>query len=320
MSYFHGRLFCNSFCPAGAILGIISRISIFKIVIDENNCTECGACEKVCKANCIESETKNINYAACIACFNCIKVCPTDGVVYNRPKYINIQVNLSEPSRRNFLKRAILPAIGVFLIENNQGEKNQLEKSNYFRVKKQPISPPGSQSITHFSNLCTACHLCVSACPTQVLYPTFFEYGISGLFQPSMNYTASYCNYDCTICTHICPTGAILPQSVESKKLIQIGRAEFYKDDCVVVAKEKECAACSEHCPTKAVYMIPYKGKLKIPELNNDLCVGCGACEHACPTTPRKAIYIIPNQIHQKSKKPEIKKQEKIEIPEEFPF
>ncbi len=320
LSYYHGRLFCNSFCPAGAILGLISRTSILKIAINTKTCTECGACEKVCKANCIDSETKKINYPACISCFNCLKVCPTDAVIYNKTKYLELKVNLSETPRRNFLKSAMMPVIGMLVTEINQLEKNQVEKSNYFKIKKLPISPPGSQSIKHFSNLCTACHLCVSACPTQVLYPTFFEYGLGGILQPSMNYTASYCNYDCTICCNICPTGAILPQNQENKKLIQIGKAEFYKYDCVVVAKEKECAACSEHCPTKAVYMVPYKGNLKIPELNNDICIGCGACEHACPTTPRKAIYIIPNAVHQKAKKPEIKKQEQIEIPEQFPF
>lgn len=320
LAYNHGRLFCNSFCPAGAVLGIISRIAIFKIVIDEYNCTRCGSCESVCKANCIDGENQKIDYAACINCFNCIKACPTEAVVYNRVKFETLNYIKQNKSRRIFLKSTILPVVGLVNLKVVENKQDELKASNYFKIKKFPISPPGSIGIEHFTQYCTACHLCVSACPTQVLYPTFLEYGLGGIFQPRMNFTASYCNYECTICSDVCPTGAILPLSVEKKKTIQIGKAEFFKNDCVVVDKKKECAACSEHCPTKAVYMVPYEGKLKIPELNNDLCVGCGHCENACPTTPRKAIYIIPNKIHQIAKKPEVIKQEKISIPEEFPF
>lgn len=320
LSYYHGRLFCNSFCPAGAVLGIISRIAIFKIVIDEYNCTECGSCESVCKANCIDSENKKIDYAACINCFNCIRSCPTEAVIYNKAKFLELTFTKPDKTRRIFLKSAIIPIIGLLNLKGEKSNEGGLTASRYFKVKQSPISPPGSIGIYHFTQYCTACHLCVSACPTQVLYPTFFEYGLGGIFQPRMNYTASYCNYECTVCSEVCPTGAILPQNKDNKKLIQIGTAEFFKNDCVVVDKKKECAACSEHCPTKAVYMVPYEGKLRIPELNNDLCVGCGACEFACPTTPRKAIYIVPNVIHKIAKKPEVKKQDKIDIPEEFPF
>ena len=323
IAYWHGRLFCNSVCPAGALLGLISRFSIFKIVIDKIACNDCGACEKVCKANCIESGTKRIDFAACVGCFNCIKSCPTDGIDFSLLR-IN-KVNMVKPgyddSRRKFFKGVVTPAFGLMIPKIVSSDSSAAAKSGYDVSRRHPVSPPGSRSIKHFSNLCTACHLCVTACPTQVLYPSFLEYGVAGVFQPKMNYEASYCNYDCVVCSQICPSGAILPVDIAAKKLIQIGKANFFKEDCVVVAKKKDCAACSEHCPTKAVYMIPYEGKLKIPELNNDLCVGCGACEHACPTTPRKAIYVTANPVHFKAKKPEIKKHEKVfDSKEEFPF
>ncbi|MBI4811553.1 MAG: 4Fe-4S dicluster domain-containing protein [Ignavibacteriales bacterium] len=322
MSYYHGRLFCNSLCPAGALLGLISRFALFKIVINKIACNDCGACEKVCKANCIESETKRIDFAACVGCFNCIKSCPTDGIIYSAGR-IKIPVKDSSdfnPARRKFFKEMVTPAIGL-TVPALADIDSAAVKSGYDANKKRPISPPGSRSIQHFSNLCTACHLCVSACPTQVLYPSFLDYGLVGIFQPKMNYDASFCNYECTVCSQICPSGAILPIDVETKKLIQIGKSIFVKDDCVVVAKKKDCAACAEHCPTKAVYMVPYEGKLKIPEQNNDICIGCGACEHACPTTPRKAIYVAPNRVHLQAQKPKIQKQEKVfDSKQDFPF
>ncbi len=323
MSYSHGRLFCNSLCPAGALLGLISRFSIFKIVINEAACNECGACEKVCKANCIESETKRIDFASCIGCFNCIKSCPTSGVIYAGIKLRNVsstQVAFNS-SRRNFFKYNIFPVAAAALPAMSITDTVGIKRSGFEDARKYPISPPGSISIEHFKSLCTACHLCVTSCPTHVLYPSLFDYGIDGILQPKLNYDASFCNYDCNICTLICPSGAILPVDVASKKLIQIGRTHFVKEDCVVIDKKKECAACAEHCPTKAVRMVPYEGKLKLPELNNDLCTGCGACEYACPTTPRKAIYVRRNEVHLQAIKPDVKKKE--DVPEglkEFPF
>lgn len=323
MSYSHGRLFCNSLCPAGALLGLISRFSFFKIVINESACNECGACEKVCKANCIESETKRIDFAACVGCFNCIKSCPTSGVNFAGIKLRNESTRqvAFNSSRRNFFKHSVIPAavtaLPVISVTDTIGNMT----SGFQEARRYPISPPGSISIEHFKSLCTACHLCVTSCPTHVLYPTLFDYGIDGILQPKMNYDASFCNYDCNICTLICPSGAILPVDVASKKLIQIGRTNFVKEDCVVIDKKKECAACAEHCPTKAVTMVPYEGKLKLPELNNDLCTGCGACEYACPTTPRKAIYVRRNSIHLRAIKPDVKKKEDVlEGLIEFPF
>ena len=84
LSVKHGRLYCNSVCPVGTFLGLISKFSLFKISVDENNCISCGECELVCKANCIDSENKFVDFSRCINCFNCFDSCPTNGLVYKR--------------------------------------------------------------------------------------------------------------------------------------------------------------------------------------------------------------------------------------------
>lgn len=316
LAYSEGRFFCNSLCPAGAILSLISRMTLYKIKIDESSCSGCGACEKVCKANCIESETKKIDFSACVGCFNCIRSCPTEGIAFSLPR---AEEELSaNRSRRSFFKAAALPVIGTLFQTVPQSDST---RSGYWTSKRYPVSPPGSRSIDHFTTYCTACHLCVTVCPTQVLYPSFTEYGPAGIFQPRMNFDESFCNYECTKCGTVCPTGAILPLSVEDKKLVQIGKALFIKEDCVVVSKKKDCSACSEHCPTKAVRSVPYEGTLKIPELDVETCTGCGACEHACPTTPRKAIYVSSHRVHQLARKPVVEKQKDgFDSSKEFPF
>jgi ferredoxin len=322
LSIKHGRLFCNSVCPVGALLGLVSRYSFFKIVVDEDNCNECGECEYVCKANCIKSEDKLIDFDRCVSCFNCFKICPSNGLKYHLSlsrKTESTSLNI-DYTKRNFIVQTFIYTLGIAGLSYAQ-QKIQVYKKNTIPViRETPISPPGSKGIENFTDCCTACHLCISACPTQVLQPSFLEYGFLGMLQPRMDNNKGYCTHDCTICSEICPSGAIQSIHVEEKKLTQIGKVKFIKENCIVEIQKTECGACAEHCPTKAVRMIPYD-KLMIPEVNDEICVGCGACEYACPTIPYKSIYVEGNSIHILAQKPEEQKlQEEIDLKEEFPF
>jgi ferredoxin len=139
------------------------------------------------------------------------------------------------------------------------------------------------------------------------------------MMQPHMNYAVEYCNYDCIICGEVCPTGAILPLTVEDKKLTQTGVVHFIIEKCIVYTDNTSCGSCSEHCPTQAVKMIPYKDELTIPKTQTDICIGCGACEYACPVKPYTAIFIDGNFFHQVAKAPKIEEME-VKTQEEFPF
>lgn len=322
MSFNYGRLFCNSICPVGTFLGLISKYSFFKIGIIESNCIECGDCETVCKSNCIDSPTKSIDFSRCVGCFNCFDVCPSIGISYqSRYKTTETLGNHSE-SKRDFFKK-----IGIFVLTSQVIVKAQQKIEVYVLNKipvkrKLPVSPPGSISIENFTDNCTACHLCVSSCPTQVLQPAFLEYGILGIMQPRMDFKTGYCTFECTICTEVCPSGAILATPFESKETIQIGKVTFIKDNCVVYTQKTDCGACAEHCPTKAVKMeLDIEINIKAPKITQEICVGCGACEYACPTIPYKAIYIDGNSLHLKAEKPLIEKlDEQINLKEDFPF
>ena len=314
-SFFYGRQYCNLICPVGILLGLLSKFSLFKISFDKEKCTLCGACELVCKAYCIESDNMKLDFDRCISCFNCMKVCPENGFRYEfsfskkAPKY--------DRKRREVIFKSSALALSLAGINScsNNITKEEAKKQNISRF---PVMPPGAISIEHFNDTCTACYTCVSACPTQVIQPTFFDFGLQGILQPKMDYWKNFCNYDCTKCTEVCPTGALQRLNIPHKHLTQIGIAKFVKKDCIVETEKKDCGACAEHCPTKAVQMTAY-GKLTIPEVTEDICIGCGACEFACPTKPKKAIYVESNSIHKKAKKPKTEKQKKIEF-DEFPF
>jgi len=324
MSAKHGRLYCNTLCPAGAFLGFVSRFSIFRISAERKECAGCGKCERVCKAGCIDPEKAAVDMSRCVSCFNCFSVCGRDvrryGLRYGGQK------KPVEKSRRKFMinssalfTAAVLPGAEIPVKEIKTSRPTTVPV-----VLTSEISPPGSESISRFTSRCTACHLCVSACPTRVLIPSVKEFGLYGLMQPHMGFDRGHCNYECTVCIDICPTDAIKPITADEKKLIQAGVAKFIKDNCVVHTDKTACGACSEHCPTKAVKMIPYENeindKLTIPEMNNEICVGCGGCEHACPTKPFKAIYVDGNPVHKQAKKPEVKELEPVNTEEDFPF
>ena len=318
LSFTNGRLFCNSICPLGSLLGLLSKFSIFKIVVDENNCVSCGSCEKYCKSSCIDSKNKYIDFSRCVSCFDCFDSCPTSGLKYEfQPLKTNTK---TDSEKRNFVKTMSLLSLGLFGFQTVEKKIEVYTKSKLSDAKINYSTPPGSRSLDNFLDNCTACHLCVSACPTQVIQPSVNEFGIVNILTPVMNYRKGYCNYDCNKCSEVCPTSAIEPLNLEKKKLTQIGIAKFIKENCVVYTQKTDCGACAEHCPTKAVHMV-LEDNLRVPKVEDEICIGCGACEHACPTIPYKAIYVEGNIDHKLAKAPEIKKvEEKVNLKEEFPF
>ncbi len=321
LSFKYGRLYCNSICPVGTLLGLLAKISFFKIGIIEDNCIKCGDCEIACKSSCIDSEKEVVDFSRCVGCFNCLDVCPTIGISY-LPRYNYTNSEKVNSDKRYFIKSIAVLMLGSERLINAQQNIVKYKDSTKPVLRKFPTTPPGSISIANFTDNCTACHLCVASCPSQVLQPSFLEYGILGIMQPRMDFKTSYCDFDCVACTTVCPSGAILPQDVESKHIIQLGKTRFVKENCVVYSEKTDCGACAEHCPTKAVKMeLDPEVNMKAPSITEDICIGCGACEFACPTKPYKAIYIESNEVHHVAQKPKEEKiDEKVDFTEEFPF
>ncbi len=317
LSLKRGRLYCNSICPLGTFLGIFSIRCLYKIEIDKSSCTSCGICESVCKAECINSKDKTVDNSSCIRCFNCLNVCSSSAIEYKLSikKEKNDFKKIQNISRRNFLYSflGILSFSGLNLLWRN--------KKTPIKSYTPPPTPPGSISLDKYISKCTACYLCVNNCPTNVLQPSLFHYGLKGMFIPYMDFYSGYCSYECTQCLDVCPTDAIIPHTKEEKKKIQIGRVKFIKDFCVVYKNNTNCGACAEICPTAAVTMIPYKGVLRIPTTRLSLCVGCGACQNVCPAKPEKAIVVETNLVHKEAKTPKRKRARKRKsTPEDFPF
>jgi polyferredoxin len=306
LAWINGRLYCNIICPVGTILGWISKFSFFKIKIKADECVSCGICSKKCKALCIDNQSKTIDYTRCVNCFNCIGSCSQKGISFSVNKAKNSQK--IDETKRQFLVTGLTTAIGIPAVLA-QGKKELFVVENCTRTT--PICPPGAISAKHLLKHCTSCHLCISKCPSKVLKPAFMEYGIGGMMQPIMCFEKGFCNFNCTLCSNICPNKALTPLTIEQKHLTQVGRVVFCKEECVVYTNGWNCGACSEHCPTQAVKMMPYKYGLTIPHIDPDICVGCGGCEFICPVS---AIYVEGNKIQQQAKGFDIEKKYEKEI------
>ncbi len=316
LSIFRGRLFCNTLCPVGGLLSLFSRYSLFRITFNQEKCNQCGLCERSCKSECINSKEHFVDTSRCVNCFNCIPSCTKGALTYqpslfsSREKTATKTVEKKDirDSKRSFIATGAGIIASIPLLQSCTGGKNKYNR------QPNPIVPPGGISQEVFAEKCTACHLCVVKCPSKIIKPTGMEYGFDYFLKPHLSYEKLFCNYECTVCTDVCPNHALHPLSPDEKKTTQLGIVHFEEDLCVVKTEEKDCGACSEHCPTQAVKMVSYKGDLRIPHIEPDICVGCGGCEYICPVRPQRAIYVVANTEHKKVKKPEYEKVKDVEV------
>ncbi|HNX94415.1 MAG TPA: 4Fe-4S dicluster domain-containing protein [Holophaga sp.] len=207
----------------------------------------------------------------------------------------------NDHSRRRFLALSSLFAASVVLraqaTKGDGGLAPILPKEDPGRST--PIKPAGSRSLRAFGRHCTACQLCVSACPNQVLKPSK---SMRNRMQPEMSFERGYCRPECTRCADVCPTGAIHHITTAEKSAIQIGHAVLNPALCIVNRDQVHCNNCARHCAPGAIRMVPRNpgdpGSLKIPMIDTERCIGCGACEFLCPSRPKSAIHVEGHETH----------------------
>lgn len=301
-----GRTYCNTICPVGTVLGFLSKYAYLKPVIDTDKCINCNLCARNCKASCIDIKNHQIDYSRCVACMDCLDKCKHQALRYTHPTKTKAEPAVqktadSNGSRRAFLASTALAASAAVLKSQEMKVDGGLATIEDKKIpnRKTPILPPGAQGARHFAQHCTACQLCVSVCPNEVLRPST---GLLTLMQPEMSYERGYCRPECAKCAEVCPTDAIHLTSLAEKSSIQIGHAVWVRQNCIVETDKVECDNCARHCPTGAITMVPSDpnnpDSLKFPAIDTERCIGCGACENLCPARPFSAIYVEGHERH----------------------
>lgn len=307
-----GRTYCNTICPVGTVLGLLSRFSLLRPAIDTAKCKNCSLCARRCKASCIDYKNHRIDYSRCVACMDCIDNCK-HGALHLQWRHAKGGTPVADnaaadnkkehvdTARRNFITAtAVIAATAAAKAQEKKVDGGLAVIEDKQKPERAtPIVPPGAWSARHFARHCTGCQLCVSACPNNVLRPSA---QIDKLMQPEMSYERGYCRPECTRCSEVCPAGAIKPISKEEKSSTRIGHAVWIKKNCIPLTDGVACGNCARHCPSGAILMVPSDAddpeSARIPVVNAERCIGCGACENLCPARPFSAIYVEGHTMH----------------------
>ncbi|MGC8643503.1 MAG: 4Fe-4S dicluster domain-containing protein [Isosphaeraceae bacterium] len=295
------RFFCRAICPLGALLGLFSRFSIWRIDRDPVRCTDCDLCLKSCEG--ASDPHKDLRKSECFVCLNCIEDCPHDALSFRFLPRKASQVTYPEVGRHELLLAGLFGLFLFPMVRRSGGVKKNFSRS--------VIRPPGSVAEDEFLRRCIKCDQCIRVCPTNVLQPALFEAGLEGLWTPIMISKMGWCELNCTLCSQVCPTGAIREISIaeklgvgpfEGKGPVKTGTAFYNRGRCLPWAMDTSCVVCEEVCPvspkaifTRNVEVTDRWGatiQLKRPYIDADKCIGCGICEHECPVKDDPAVYV----------------------------
>lgn len=286
------RFWCRNLCPLGALLGLLGKFGLVARKVDEERCTSCAKCRATCRMEAVSEDYHATDRAECIQCLDCAEVCPEDAIGFM--KTAPSKALPFSPGRRALLTAAGLGVAAAPLMASEAIEKTGDPKR---------IRPPGALPEKEFLARCTRCGECMRVCIANGLQPAMHEAGFAGLWSPVLVPRIGYCEYNCTLCGQVCPTGAITRMEPEVKQKVRIGLADVDRSRCLPWKGESECIVCEEHCPTpqKAIFLreeevaLAATGevvKLQRPYVDENRCIGCGICETKCPLSDRAAIIV----------------------------
>jgi len=281
------RFFCRFVCPLGALLGLLARLGLMRLSMDDN-CTRCMKCRDVCSGGANPHVKDSWSQSECLTCLNCSAVCPENTLSWNFAfaRKTKDRVNVG---RRSVLSALSFGAATAWVLKT--------PPSSALKVPSL-VRPPGSVGESEFLARCVRCGECMKVCITGGLQPTLFEAGIEGIWTPVLVPKIGYCEFNCTLCGQVCPTAAIRKLTPDEKRKTVIGLAFIDPSRCIPFAQGTSCIVCEEHCPTpqKAIVFREHTergGKpLKIPAVLPDRCIGCGICENKCPIPDLAGIRV----------------------------
>jgi polyferredoxin len=311
--FYRPRFWCESICPAGALLSAVSALgkrlpsaaSPLSVVKDTSACTSCGSCYKACGFGVAEpfysGNDGRLRSADCTECGACVGACPEGGALelqgFGGTLYSSGEGSRSTPVRAprpvetssDGTGRRFAVSRGEFIGSMGVGALLLAGYGTGLRRTSQPVlRMPGAQDETAFLSRCNRCLACARACPAGCLKPAGLDSGLQKLWTPTFQPRTAGCIFDqCSqACETVCPAGAI--ERVKPAE-VRIGLARIDHHTCLGWLG-KQCLVCMERCRFNAVKVDGLR-----PSVLHEKCTGCGACEETCPTTPESIkVYPLP--------------------------
>lgn len=286
------RFWCRNLCPAGALIGLLSRSPLIKRRVSDA-CTNCGRCSRSCPMGAIPEDPERTVFSECIVCQKCREVCPTGAVSFSAgPRSLQRFEAEPDPTRRGILLAtgAGLLVAGVLRTGVHQPSVGAAET-----VLTDPdlVRPPGALPEPELLARCVRCGECMKACPTNTLQPVWLKAGLEGIFTPVMLPRLAGCSDNCNVCGKVCPTGAIRDLPLIEKQHAKVGTAWINRRNCLVWEQDRKCLVCDEVCLYNAIVFKAVPGlKNAAPFVEVNRCTGCGWCESKCPVQGASAIRV----------------------------
>jgi polyferredoxin len=299
------RFWCRYLCPLGALLALVSKAAWLRRKVGDA-CIDCQRCARACPMGTIDpARGFESDPSECTLCLDCMPPCPGTGQRFAGHWHFKSagpggsRVGLDpapwqpyDLSRRQFLAAtgAAFAVVGLFQAEPAAA-----------RDAPHMILPPGAVKPELLAR-CIRCGICLKVCPTSGLQPGMGDAGWAGLWTPVLAPRLGHCDYSCNACGQNCPTGAIPPLDLETKRTTVIGQATIDRNRCIPWADNRNCLVCEEMCPLseKAILLEEVTVRtaqgetvsVKLPHVLRDRCIGCGICENRCPLDGEAAIRV----------------------------
>ncbi|MDR1722120.1 MAG: 4Fe-4S binding protein [Methanobrevibacter sp.] len=223
------------------------------IVVNQEDCIKCGACEGTCPSTAIVLEgQKVVNCDICGGAPKCVEICPNGALDMDE-----VILEDGKPQERIIYNPVKCDQCGDCV----------------------DVCPPKTLAIDSEDKLplhgyCVMCRKCLDVCPVEVI-------GIPGIKEPKtrdLNIEGPIYIKDCvgcSMCVEECPVSAITLDKIG-------GEITIDEDTCI------KCGVCSQTCPWDAVFISGKRPEKRSKTVNTfdldaDICIGCNSCVDACP-------------------------------------
>lgn len=251
------RFFCRFACPLGALFGLLTRFTPWRIGKSSDRCGDCRICEEYCEGGCRPSG--RLVVGECVLCCNCLDRCPAGRIGFAPRPSAAGETPLPDLTRR-----------GVLLAASGLAVAPLWRIGALAGADRDPglIRPPGALDEERFLTRCIRCGQCMRVCPGNIIQPALLESGVQGLWTPVINFRIgrSGCQPNCIACGQICPTAAVRPLTLAEKQgfgpfaaqgPVRLGTAFVDRSRCLPWVMDRPCIVCQELCPVspKAIFV-----------------------------------------------------------------